>query len=140
MESDYLVLPSPKADTAQDHYISMVSGYCTSFIGVPATAEPEVTGYITEAMARYSNDNMRSLAFDMVYKEKTSRDPRTADVLDTLFDNLYIDFGILYNFGGVNDIAVNYIFKDQPFASSFESKRSAIETAMNKMVEAWNQE
>jgi len=118
----------------------MVSGYCTSFIGVPATAEPEVTGYITEAMARYSNDNMRSLAFDMVYKEKTSRDPRTADVLDTLFDNLYIDFGILYNFGGVNDIAVNYIFKDQPFASSFESKRSAIETAMNKMVEAWNKE
>lgn len=140
MESDYLVLPSPKADTAQDHYISMVSGYCTSFIGVPATAEPEVTGYITEAMARYSNDNMRSLAFDMVYKEKTSRDPRTADVLDTLFDNLYIDFGILYNFGSVNDVAVNYIFKDQPFASEIEKKRSSIETAMSKMVEAWNQD
>jgi len=140
MESDYLVLPTPKADAAQDHYISMVSGYCTSFIGIPATAEPEVTGYITEVLARYSSDNMRSLAFDMVYKEKTSRDPRTADVLDTLFDNLYIDFGILYNFGGINDVATQILFQDAPIASSIERKRAAIDVAIGKLVDAWVQE
>ncbi len=137
MESDYLVLPTPKADEAQEHYISMVSGWCTSFIGVPATAEPEVTGYITEALARYSNDQMRSLAFDMVYKEKTSRDPRTSEVLDTLFDNLYIDFGLLYNFGGINDIATQAIFQGAPIASSVERKRTAVEKAIEKQIEAW---
>lgn len=140
MESDYLVLPTPKADEDQDHYISMVSGYCTSFIGIPATAEPEVTGYITEALARYSNDNMRALAFDMVYKEKTSRDPRTSEVLDTLFDNLYIDFGILYNFGGINDVATQAMFQDAPIASSVERKRASIEKAIEKQIEAWVQE
>ncbi|MBQ8642095.1 MAG: hypothetical protein IJ480_07730 [Clostridia bacterium] len=140
MESDYLVLPTPKADENQDHYISMVSGYCTSFIGVPATAEAEVTGYITEALARYSHDNMRSLAFDMVYKEKTSRDPRTADVLDTLFDNLYIDFSIVYNFGGINDVATQILFQDAPVASSVERKRASIDVAIQKLTEAWNQE
>ena len=140
MESDYLVLPTPKADENQDHYISMVSGYCTSFIGVPATAEAEVTGYITEALARYSHDNMRSLAFDMVYMEKTSRDPRTADVLDTLFVNLYIDFSIVYNFGGINDVATQILFQDAPVASSVERKRASIDVAIQKLTEAWNQE
>lgn len=140
MESPYLVLPEPKADLDQDHYISMVSGYCTSFIGIPATAEPEVTGLITEAMARYSHDNMRSLAYDVAYKEKTSRDPRTAEVLDVLLDNLYIDFGILCNFGSINDIATNFVFKDQPFASELEKKRSSIETAMDKMLAAWGEQ
>lgn len=140
MESPYLVLPEPKADLDQDHYISMVSGYCTSFIGIPATAEPEVTGLITEAMARYSNDNMRSLAYDVAYKEKTSRDPRSAEVLDMLLDNLYIDFGILCNFGSINDIAANFVFKDQPFASELEKKRSSIETAMDKMLAAWGEQ
>lgn len=140
MESPYLVLPEPKADLEQDHYISMVSGWCTSFIGIPATAEPEVTGLITEAMARYSNDNMRSLAFDVAYKDKTSRDPRTADVLDTLLDNLYIDFGILCNFGGINDIATNYVFSDKPFASELEKKHSSIDTAIEKMLDSWGSE
>lgn len=140
MESPYLVLPDPKADLEQDHYCSMVSGYCTSFIGIPATAEPEVTGLITEAMARYSHDNMRSLAFDVAYKDKMSRDPRTTDVLDTLLDNLYIDFGILCNFGGINDIASNYIFNDKPFASELEKKRSSIDTAIEKMLESWGTE
>ncbi len=140
MENPYLVLPEPKADLDQDHYISMVSGWCTSFIGIPATAEPEVTGLVTEAMARYSHDNMRSLAFDVAYKDKTSRDPRTADVLDTLLNNLYIDFGILCNFGSINDIATNYIFSDKPFTSELEKKRSSIDTAMEKMLESWGSE
>lgn len=139
MESDYLVLPSPKADEAQDHYISMVSGYCTSFIGIPATAEPEVTGFVTEALARYSHENMRSLAFDMAYKEKTSRDPRTSEVLDILLDNLYIDFGIVYNFGSVNDLATNFIYKDQAFMSSYEKKEKSIATSIEKTVKAWTE-
>ena len=139
MESDYLILPSPKADETQDHYISMVSGYCTSFVGIPATADPELTGFVTEAMARYSHENMRSLAFDMVYKEKTSRDPRTSEVLDILLDNLYIDFGIVYNFGGVNDVAANYIFKDTAFISNYEKKNAAIATAIEKTAAAWTE-
>ena len=140
MESDYLVLPTPKADAQQESYMSMVSIWCTSFIGIPATAEPEVTGYITEVLARYSHEHMRSLAFDMVYKEKTSRDPRTSEVLDTLFDNLYLDFGMLYNFGGINDVATQVLFQDAPISSTIERKRSAVEAAVQKTMEAWIQE
>ena len=139
MESDYLVLPSPKADETQDHYISMLSGYCRSYIGVPATAGPEFTGFVTEALARYSYENIRPLAFDMVYKDKTSRDPRTSEVLDILLDNLYIDFGIVYNFDGVNDLAVNFIYKDQPFISNYEKKKEAIATSIEKTIKAWTE-
>ena len=139
MESDYLVLPSPKADETQDHYISMLSGYCRSYIGISATAEPEFTGFVTEALARYSHENIRPLAFDMVYKDKTSRDPRTSEVLDILLDNLYIDFGIVYNFDGVNDLAVNFIYKDQPFISNYEKKKEAIATSIEKTIKAWTE-
>ena len=139
MENSYLVLPSPKADEEQAHYQSMVSGYCTSFIAIPATAEPELTGFITEAMARYSHERMRSLAFDMVYKDKISRDPRTSDVLDILLDNLYIDFGIVYNFGSLNDLAANSIFKGAAFMSGFEKKAGAIEKGIAKTTKAWTE-
>ena len=139
MESDYLVLPSPKADETQDHYISMLSGYCRSYIGISATAGPEFTGFVTEALARYSYENIRPLAFDMVYKDKTSRDPRTSEVLDILLDNLYIDFGIVYNFDGVNDLAVNFIYKDQPFISNYEKKKEAIDSSIEKTVKAWTE-
>lgn len=137
MESDYLILPDPKNDEAQEHYISFVSGYVSGFVGIPATVEPEFTGFIAESLARYSYEYIRPLAYDIVYKEKLTRDPRSAEVLDILFDNLYIDFTAVYNFGSVNDAFNDIIFKDKPYTSTLEKKRESINKAVTKLVENW---
>ena len=137
MEADYLVLPTPKADEAQERYLSMVSGYCSSFIGIPITAEPELTGFITEALARYSHTYMRPLAYETAYKNKNARDARTADVLDMLFDNLYIDFGICYDFGSVNSTAASAIFLGAEFSSGLKQAERVFQKTADRHVKDW---
>ncbi|NLE13876.1 MAG: hypothetical protein GX628_09430 [Clostridiales bacterium] len=137
MESPYLILPDPKYDEAQEQYISCVSGWCYSFPTIPSTADPEFAGFMAEALARYSHENIRPLAYEVVYKDRDTRDPRSADILDLLFNSLYIDFGVVYNFGSIKDALTQVLFEAKPFASTVESKVDAINAAMAKVIENW---
>ncbi|MCQ2433314.1 MAG: hypothetical protein MJ175_11980, partial [Clostridia bacterium] len=138
MDADYLILPDPKFDEAQETYMSFVSIHVNGFIGLPATVDPEFDGFVTEALARYSNEYIRATAFDTVYKQKDSRDPRSVEVLDLLLDNLYIDFTSVYNFGTLNDTLSDVIFKGKAIASTLEKKRASAEKAIAKLVDKWN--
>ena len=137
MESDYLILPMPKLNEMQENYVSMVSGWVCSFVGVPATADAEFSGLITEAMARYSNQYIRPKAYDLVYKVKTTRDERSAEVLDMLFDGLYLDFNLVYDFASSRDALGNIVFNEAPMASTLASLESAFIADMNKIMESW---
>ena len=137
MESDYLILPMPKLNEMQQNYVSMVSGWVCSFVGVPATADAEFSGLITEAMARYSNQYIRPKAYDLVYKVKTTRDERSAEVLDMLFDGLYLDFNLVYDFASSRDALGNIVFNEAPMASTLASLESAFIADMNKIMESW---
>jgi hypothetical protein len=138
MESDYLILPSPKWDEAQESYYSFVSPHGCCFIGLPQTvAGNEDYGFLTEALARYSNQYVRPIAYDLVYKEKDSRDERSAEVLNILLDNLYIDFVSLYNSASLNDSLVTVLFNDKPFVSTMEKKQSAMDKALVKLSDSW---
>lgn len=136
MKSDYLILPMPKYSEDED-YISGVSGYVSSFAAVPATVDSDFTGFILEAMARYSNENLRPLSYDLVYKQKTSRDERSNEILDLIFDTLYIDFFVFYDFGGLRTAVTEIIFKDKPISSTIDRYSSAAQKAIDKLVENW---
>ena len=138
MEADYLILPSPKWDESQESYYSFLSPHGSCFVALPQTvAGNENYGFLTEALARYSNQYVRPIAYDLVYKEKDSRDPRSVDVLNILLDSLYIDFQSLYNFGSLNDTLTSVFFKDQPLVSSVEKKQKSVDKAIVKLVESW---
>ena len=138
MESDYLILPSPKWDAAQEGYYSFLSPHGSCFVGLPQTvAGNEDYGFLTEALARYSNQYVRPIAYDLVYKEKDSRDPRSVDVLNILLDSLYIDFQSLYNFGTLNDALVTVFFNDKPLVSTIEKRQASIDKAIVKLVDNW---
>ena len=136
MKSDYLILPMPKYSENED-YISGVSGYVSSFAAVPATVDSDFTGFILEALARYSNENLRPLSYDLVYKQKTSRDERSNEILDLIFDTLYIDFLAIYDFGGLKTAVTNIIFHDKPISSTIEACSASAEKAIEKFVENW---
>ncbi len=137
MESPYLLLPTPKLTVEQDNYYSMISGYVQGFFGIPLTADPEFTGLITEALACYSHERIRPLAYEMTYKNKDARDPRTADVLDILLDNLYIDLGIIFNFGDVNSVPTNVLFNEGQYASAMKSKEKSTNKLIDRFVEPY---
>ena len=136
MKSDYLILPMPKYSENED-YISGVSGWVSSFAAVPATVDGDFTGFILEAMARYSNENLRPLSYDLVYKQKTSRDERSNEILDLIFDTLYIDFLAIYDFGGLRTAVTKIIFEGRPIASTIEGYSKSAGKAIDKLVENW---
>ncbi len=138
MENDYLILPSPKWDEKQEAYYSFLSPHGSCFIGLPQTvAGNENYGFLTEALARYSHQYVRPIAFDLVYKEKDSRDERTVAILDMLLDGMYIDFQSLYNFGALNDQLTNIFFKDAAVVSTIEKRQSSVDKAIAKMIDNW---
>lgn len=142
MQSDYLVLPTPKLNEAQSSYRSCVSGWCSSFTAVPkcGDGDTEFTGFITEALERYSNENLRPLAFEVAYKDKYTRDDRSAEVLDILFDNLYVNFVTVYNFAGINDVITNTIFEQKELMSNLAAKTDTIQNAIGKLTAVWGVE
>ncbi len=138
MKEDYLILPSPKWDETQEQYYSFLSPHGCCFIGLPQTvAGNENYGFLTEALARYSHQYVRPIAFDLVYKEKDSRDERTVAILDMLLDGLYIDYQSLYNFGSLNDQLVSIFFKDAAIVSTIEKRQTQIDKAIVKLVDGW---
>lgn len=138
MEEDYLILPSPKWDEAQEDYYSFLSPHGSCFIGLPQTVSGnENYGFLTEALARYSHQYVRPIAYDLVYKEKDSRDERTVAILDILLDGLYIDYQSLYNFGSLNDQLTSIFFKDAPIVSTIEKRQKTVDKTIAKMVENW---
>ena len=135
---DFGILPQPKYDEAQESYYSFVSPHGCCFIALPQTvAGNEDYGFLTEALARYSNQYVRPIAYDLVYKEKDSRDERSAEVLNILLDSLYIDFVSLYNSASLNDSLVTVLFNDKPFVSTMEKKQSAMDKALVKLADNW---
>ncbi len=137
MDNDFLVLPVPMFDEEQDHYISCVSGFVSAFVGIPITfAADDFTGFTTEALARYSGEFIRPQAYEAVYKLKTARDPRTAEVLDIIFDTLYLDFGITNDFGSLSYKYRDMIFNDYPVVSTLTAVNSQIDEQIADLVKS----
>lgn len=137
MNSDYYILPVPKYDEAQDGYRSFVNAWINAFSAIPANADLEFSGFITEALARYSYEVIRPRAYDITYKAKATRDDESAEMLDIVFDNVYLDFNAIYDFSGMMN-AFNSVLVDQtPLASTLASKLTSAQTLAEKLVQNW---
>ena len=137
MNSDYYILPVPKYDETQDGYRSFVNAWINAFSAIPANADLEFSGFITEALARYSYEVIRPRAYDITYKAKATRDDESAEMLDIIFDNVYLDFNAIYDFSGMMN-AFNSVLVDQtPLASTLASKLTSAQTQAEKLVQNW---
>ncbi len=136
MKSDYLILPMPKFDENQTEYRSFVNAWVNAFVAIPASADTEFAGFVTEALDYYSHANIRPLAFELTYKQKALRDEDSAEMLDIIFDTLYTDFGCIYEFGGLSDALARALS-----GGSLVTELAAIEPKLNAeiadLVEAW---
>ena len=137
MESDFAILPIPKFDEEQETYRSLVNTWCNSFIGVALDVKDDYVPFIMEALAYYSHINVRPAAYDNAFKQKGARDDRDAEMLDIIFDTLYLDFNSFSNFGGSVDALSRALFKDESFSSTWASIKDATSAAMETFAKAW---
>ena len=137
MTDDYMVLPMPKGDVDQDDYHTYVNCWASAFIAIPATADPEFAGVVTEALAYYSYRNIRPKAYEMTYKTKTARDENSAEMLDIVFSTLCIDFNYLMDFGGTYSSLHSITIGNAQLASEMASKMDKANGEIEKFVKSW---
>ncbi len=137
MESDFMMLPMPKYEEAQESYISLVNTYANAFVGIPTNADTDFAGFVAEALAYESRQTVRPGVYDLSFKEKGARDERAAEVLDLVFDTLYLDFNSFMGFGGSVNAICNAIFKETDFVSSYSAITNSIATQIESFAESW---
>lgn len=136
-KSDFMIMPIPKYDESQSTYYSYVNTWANAFVGVPVNADTERAGVIMEAMAYLSHENLRPYVYDIAFKNKGARNEKDAEMLDVIFDTLYLDFNFSENFGGSLGIIGSAIFGEGNFASAYASAKDSINTAIETFSKTW---
>lgn len=96
-EVEFGILPFPKYDEDQENYLSHSYDGLSSF-GIPLCAyDPEMCGMILEALCAESSYSVIPNYYDVVLQGRLARDEESKEVLDTIRENLYFDFGFVYS-------------------------------------------
>ena len=137
MEDDYMILPMPKGEVAQDDYHSYVNAWADAFVAIPTNADNELAGVVTEALAFWSWKYIRPKSYEMTYKLKTARNDNSAEMLDIVFSTLCLDFNYIYDFGGTFTALRSVIGGDKELASALASKMDKANSEIEKLVTSW---
>jgi len=96
---DYGILPMPKYDENQEKYIS---NSWTGIYGLPVNIPDErleMIGTVMEAMSALGHKDVIPIYYDILLKEKISRDDDSRDMLDIILNGMVYDAGFSYQVG-----------------------------------------
>ncbi|HHX53299.1 MAG TPA: extracellular solute-binding protein [Clostridiales bacterium] len=140
METNFGVIPFPKADETQERYSHFV--HTTGcMVSVPlSSADTERAGIILEAMAAKSRYTLRRAYYDICLEGKFMRDVESEDMLDIILASRSWDLGYIYGWGGLFSAFSNCVSKNNTdFASKFASAETKAQTALDKTLSAWEE-
>lgn len=98
MKDEYGVVPMPKYDEAQEDYGTLLHDQFT-VLSIPKTALDDRRDRISavmEALCYTSYNTVRPAYYNVALRSKLVSDPDSAEMLDRLFDKVYIDAGVIY--------------------------------------------
>ncbi len=139
-ENDFGVLPFPKWNEEQKEYYSSVDAGC-SILAVPVTAaNTEMIGVLTEALSAQSWKTVMPTFYDVTMAGKGVRDEDSAEMLDIIFENRYIDFAYLYDGWKGWVFSLKDMIKSNNFASTYASKEKSMFDYYGKVVDFFMEE
>ncbi len=98
MTDKYGIVPIPKLNEAQDGYQTFVHDQFTG-LGIPLTVEEDrlpLVGAFMECTCSASYRTVIPAYYEMAIKDKYLNDTESAEMLDMIYENIYIDGGVLY--------------------------------------------
>ena len=135
-ESDFGIVPFPKCNPGQSRYYTTVLDK-TSVFSIPASAqEPVFCAAVLDELCRQSADTVVPRYYEQTLKDKYSRDPETAGMLDIVRDSIWFDCGFVYS------VSLNYLgaFLDvldsdtQGVASAYAEKEQSYQAALDNLI------
>jgi hypothetical protein len=137
MDTDFGILPFPKYDENQKNYLSLVNASIGSALSVPSTADPEASSAVLEAMAYESRYTLLPAYYEVMLKNKISRDSDSEEMLNIIFGNMTYDLGGIYDFGGiVGELMYHTMTFKRTMASFYEKNESKANKDIEKLVTA----
>lgn len=140
MNDKYGIVPIPKLDEAQQSYRTFVHDQFTG-LAIPVTVKEDrlsLVGAYMEATAAESYSSVIPVYYEMALKDKYLNDTESADMLDMIYENIYIDAGVLYtkSLGSVHFQLRNIIkAKSNTTANVFKSISRMLDRQLNDLME-----
>jgi len=132
MDTDFGILPFPKADEAQERYITRNGGGMIKSAPVHA-ADPERTGIIVEALAAESRNTTIPAYKEINLKTKFTRDDESAEMLDIMFDNSFMELADVIFLADIGGVFVNEFRGKGNFASLIEKNTAKMQKVLDKI-------
>ncbi|MBQ9848739.1 MAG: hypothetical protein IJO64_06755 [Clostridia bacterium] len=144
MEQHFGVVPEPKFDESQDGYHSLVNPWGASCFAIPVCVVGEKLQMTVDALNVLGASSKNTIAKDYqetVLSYMKTRDDESAEMINEyILPTRACDIGMVYQWGGL-DILLQDMAK-QPvgsFASNFEAKKTAAETALSETVDFYKE-
>ena len=136
MKSDYGLLPLPKYDENQKNYVTISQPAGPAGVAVPSTCrDAERNSLIMEVMAYYSNDVIRTAAYEKIVKGKGARVEGTEEMLGIIYDNIVYDMNYVFDFGGSKTAMTDFFAKNSgDYMSKITAKMEKANAELEKYV------
>lgn len=136
METDFGLLPQPKATEEQTEYYNTIGSWHSVFLCIPAVQENvERTGVIIESLAAESMNLVTPAYYEQTLVGKYVRDEESVATLDIILATRVYDLGWFYGIGGYNESCMDIWRKEQ---TNFSSMFKAVERVAIKSLEKIN--
>jgi len=137
MESDYGIIPYPKNDESVENYRSLITDDL-SVQAVPYSLpadQLEITCAVLEAMASEGYRQVRPAYYEVALKSKYTRDERSGQVVDMIYDSAYTEFGYIFNSGMGGIISRNIVADGtNTLASRSKSAKKLAERYIKELI------
>ncbi len=141
MESDYMILPCPKYDDAQQDYCCFTHNGFSVFCIPVSAAHPDISAATLEALCAESYRTCTMAYFETTVKEKLARDNDTAEMIDIINNGVRFDFGYVYSasLSDLIQIPRNYLnnTKNTRGASTLATRVGLAEKKLPELLEAF---
>ena len=136
METEFGIIPLPKANTEQQQYSTFVHYWPSMMTGIPTTGEDhDRTGIIIEALAYGGYKYITPAYYDVALKSKYARDDESSEMLDLIFEGRSSDLGYMDDFGSfISNLQSNVTSRKNTFASTIEKAEDKIKKDIDKAI------
>lgn len=138
MEANYAIIPCPKADTKQKDYFSGINTWTPGYIAFPGLCgdgDAEFVGYTAELLGYWSSVYVKPEVYDKVLCLRLAKDPRQMRIMDTIYDNLYVDLNYVKDFAKSASLIANCIMDtNQSFVGGRDSANLILPYEIDKFI------
>ena len=136
MDTEFGIIPLPKADSAQENYMTNIHAWASAAIAIPqGGVDEERSSDVIEALAYGGYKHITPAYYDLTLKTKHARDEESSAMLDIIFAGRSADLGYIDAYGGIiGSIQSNINGKKNTFASTIEKAEAKVFKDIEKAI------